>query len=221
MKKKLNTAVLILLMIVAVILIFNQPLKNWTIRWLGQQQMNQVTTTAIARGKQTSGEFDFNQVDSISARQVAQASLRQKDIAVLGKLAIPSVDLYLPIVKGVSNIALSVGAGTMKPDQQLGRGNYALAGHDMTDTGILFAPLARVKIDQDIYLTNLKHIYVYRVTRKKKIAPEQTTIIDDVAGQKLVTLITCADGGQKRWAIQGKLLGRKKTTKQNLMVFNK
>lgn len=221
MKKKVKNSVLILFMTVAVLLIFNQPLKNWAIRWLGHRQMNQVTTSAIARNEQKSGEFDFSQVDSISAGQVAKASLRQQDIAVLGKIAVPSVDLYLPIVKGVSNIALSVGAGTMKPNQKLGQGNYALAGHDMIDTGILFAPLARVQVGQDIYLTNLKRIYVYQVTVKKKIVPEATTIIDDVVGKKLVTLITCADGGTKRWAIQGELTGIKKATKRNLKVFDK
>lgn len=56
----------------------------------------------------------------------------------VGAIAIPSVHMYLPILKGLSNDSLSTGGGTMRPDQKMGHGNYPLAGHYMTANGSLF-----------------------------------------------------------------------------------
>ncbi|MDN6779997.1 MAG: class A sortase, partial [Lactobacillus sp.] len=37
--------------------------------------------------------------------------------------------------------------------------------------------------------------------------------------KKIVTLITCADGGANRWAIRGNLIKTEKATADNLRVF--
>jgi len=121
---------------------------------------------------------------------------------IIGSIAIPSVDMQLPIVKGVGNAALAVGAGTMKPNQSLGQGNYALAGHYFEEKDILFSPLYKASIGDTIYITDLTNIYEYQLASKKIIAATDIYVIDDIPNKTVLTLITCADNGTKRLAIQ-------------------
>ncbi len=53
--------------------------------------------------------------------------------------------LICPFFKGLSNVALLTGAGTMKEDQVMGKNNYALASHRTEDGVSLFSPLERTK----------------------------------------------------------------------------
>ena len=57
--------------------------------------------------------------------------------------------------KGLDNVGLYYGAGTMKETQQMGKGNYALASHHVFGiTGasnmLIFSPLDRAKAGMKI-----------------------------------------------------------------------
>ena len=67
-----------------------------------------------------------------------KAQFENKNLPVIGAIAIPSVEINLPIFKGLSNVALLTGAGTMKENQVMGKNNYALASH-RTEDGVLQA----------------------------------------------------------------------------------
>ncbi|BDP76468.1 hypothetical protein EfmAA242_06960 [Enterococcus faecium] len=41
----------------------------------------------------------------------------------------------------MDNTSLLYGAGTLSPDQEMGKGNYALASHRATNPELLFTPL--------------------------------------------------------------------------------
>lgn len=65
--------------------------------------------------------FDFDSVESLSTEAVMKAQFENKNLPVIGAIAIPSVEINLPIFKGLSNVALLTGAGTMKEDQVMGK----------------------------------------------------------------------------------------------------
>ena len=112
----------------------------------------------------------------------------------------------------------------MKETERMGIGNYALAGHHMKDGSLLFGPLENVKKGDKIYLADKHHVYVYETTLKTVVDKHDTNYIDDVQGQNLVTLITCASGmtgESRRVIVQGELLCKKPANKKNLKVFNK
>lgn len=48
----------------------------------------------------------------------------------------------------------------------------------------------------------MENIYEYKLTIKKVIAATDVYVIDDIPNQTVLTLITCADNGTKRLAIQ-------------------
>lgn len=113
------------------------------------------------------------------------------DSNAIDRLAIPSVSMRLPFFYDLNNNNLAQGAGTMKPNQVLGKGNYALAGHYMTDAGNLFSPLKRIQTAAYVYLSDNQQVYTYQVTNKQTIDEHQIYVIDDVPGKKLLTLVTC------------------------------
>lgn len=206
-------------MILGLALIFNEQIKSFVVDHMSQNRIENISKKDIEKNNKKDGEFDFKKVKSIGAGQIAKAAVTG-DIPVIGKLAIPSLNMKLPIAKGLSDPVLSSGAGTMKPDQVMGEGNYALAGHYMTDRGILFSPLERSQLGKLVYITDLNKVYTYKITYKKVIDPYQTQIINDVAGKSIITLITCADGGMNRWAIQGELVSVDNANNKTLQVFN-
>lgn len=52
------------------------------------------------------------------------------DVYLRGQISIPGYDVNVPIYEGIAPSTLAWGAGTSKPGQQMGKGNYALQAHN-------------------------------------------------------------------------------------------
>lgn len=210
-KKRLkNTLInlgLFLLLLLGLALVFNRQIKQFLMsKTSARYQIEQVTREQIEANKQVEATFDFAAVESASLEAVLQAQLSGKVLPVIGGIAVPSVEIQLPIFKGLGNEALLFGAGTFSPEQQMGQGNYALASHRIEQSTILFTRLEEVKMGDVIYLTDLDQIYVYETIESKRIEAYQVEVIEEVPDQTLVTLITCGEAaGITRWMVQGKL----------------
>lgn len=209
--------VAIILLIVGLGMIFNSQIRDIMVRQNQTTALKKLNKETVKKNQKKEGMFDFSKVEEIDFGQVTKSRMKNTADAI-GAIAVPSVNMYLPIVKGLSNDAMSTGGGTMRPDQVMGKGNYPLAGHYMTAKGVLFSPLENTKIGEKVYLTNLDKIYVYRIYMKKIVDPTAVWLVDNTK-QNIVTLITCADGGVNRWAIRGKLITEKPATDKNLQVF--
>ncbi|MGE7114224.1 class A sortase [Lysinibacillus sp. NPDC047702] len=200
---KLKLTLLISMLIVGLLLIFINPIQNAIIAHLSHQlNTTEISAEEIEKNNQVDVDYIFEDVQSLSIAEVLKAQTMANKMPVIGSIAVPSVDMQLPIVKGVGNVALAVGAGTMKPNQSLGQGNYALAGHYFEEKDILFSPLYKASIGDSVYITDLTNIYEYQLTTKKVIAATDVYVINDIPNKTVLTLITCADNGTKRLAIQ-------------------
>lgn len=208
----------IILLLVGIALIFNKQIRNQIISHNQNQAMTSLTRKKVQENQKKKGMFDFSKVKEVDFSQVAK-SARQNNADAIGALAIPDVNMHLPILLGMSDDAMATGGGTMRPGQKMGKGNYPLAGHYMTSKGILFSPLEDTKIGELVYLTNLKKVYVYKIYMKKIVNPYAVYLVNNTK-KPIVTLITCADGGANRWAVRGNLIKTMKATKSNLKVFN-
>lgn len=222
-KKKTNISRIILrvlgiiLLIVGVALIFNKQISNQMIRHNQQSTLNGLNKSKVTENLRKKGMYDFSKVKSLGIAQATRSQVK-KTSGAIGALAIPDVNMYLPVMLGMSDDAMSTGGGTMRADQVMGKGNYPLAGHYMTAKGILFSPLEDVKKGELVYLTNLNKVYVYRIYMKKIVDPTAVWLVDNTK-KNIVTLITCADGGKNRWAIRGNLIKTEKATDNNLKIF--
>lgn len=202
-RNKLKLALLLCVLIIGLLLIFITPIQNVLITRMSDQfNAVEYSTDDIKRNNQLDADFEFEAVQSLSIAEVLQAQIKASKMPVIGSIAVPSVHMQLPILKGVGNAVLAIGAGTMKPNQQLGQGNYALAGHYFEEKDILFSPLYQAQIGDIIYVTDMSNVYEYQLATKKIIAATDVYIVDDIPNQTTLTLITCAEKGSKRLALQ-------------------
>lgn len=174
-KKKTNISTIIIriaaiiLLIVGLVLIFNKQIRNQMVKQNQSKALSSLTVKKVEQNQKKKGMFDFDKVKEIDFAQVTRSKVKDTSDAI-GALAIPEVNMYLPVMLGLSDSAMATGGGTMRANQKMGKGNYAIAGHYMTAQGVLFSPLEDSKKGQLIYLTDLKKVYVYKIYMKKKSA---------------------------------------------------
>lgn len=168
----------------------------------------QLTPVAPVKSEPVEVSFDFEEVQSLTIWDVLKAQASKKNLSVIGSIHIPEVDMTLPILKGVGESSLIAGAGTMKPEQQMGEGNYALASHYIEGKNVLFGPLYHLKQGDSIFLTDLDYMYEYKTTLIAVIEATDVQVIDDVGNQTLLTLITCTENGSKRLLVQAEFVER-------------
>ena len=186
------------LILLSLALIFNAQIRDIFMVWnTNKYQVSQVTKEKIEENKETEGNFDFDSVKSISSEAVLAAQWDAQQLPVIGGIAIPEVEINLPIFKGLDNVNLFYGAGTMKANQKMGEGNYSLASHHIftaeNGSQMLFSPLVNAKAGLKIYLTDKDKVYTYEIREVKHVTPDRVDEIEDREGVKEITLVTCVD----------------------------
>ena len=198
-RRNLLTNILaVFLILLSLVLIFNSKIRNMFMVWnTNKYQVSQVTKEKIEENKEAEGNFDFDSVKSISSEAVLAAQWDAQQLPVIGGIAIPEVEINLPIFKGLDNVNLFYGAGTMKPNQKMGEGNYSLASHHIftaeNASQMLFSPLVNAKEGMKIYLTDKEKVYTYVIREVKHVTPDRVDEIEDREGIKEITLVTCVD----------------------------
>lgn len=168
--------------------------------------------------EETGITYDFEQVDFISA--IPEDVTLNRNL-LRGQILMPDVEMNLPIVEGVSNENLYTGASTMKPDQEMGVGNYALAGHLVPSQDLLFSPLKRAEQGMNIYVSNMDQVYTYTVARTFEVDPTSIEVISDEQGDGLLTLVTCSNlEGDGRLIVQAELTNQQHINEIDQDLYN-
>ena len=218
------------LILLSLALIFNSKIRNIFMVWnTNKYQVSQVSKEKLEENNNSEGNFDFNSVKAISSEAVLSAQWDAQQLPVIGGIAIPEVEINLPIFKGLDNVNLFYGAGTMKPNQKMGEGNYSLASHHIftaeNASQMLFSPLVNAKKGMKIYLTDKDKVYTYDIREVKHVTPDRVDEIDDREGINEITLVTCVDyDATERIIVKGDLKEIKpysETPKDVIDAFNK
>lgn len=149
----------------------------------GKQQFSVDPSKVDYSGKDVK-PLTVKSMEKVNAVQVIQS-------VGVGTIEIPRIGLKLPILEGISQENLSVGAGTMKAGQVLKQGNFVLAGHYMTDKGLLFGGIQQVKVGDQIVVTYQSEQATYQVTETKVISKDDGYVTFDSEGDGILTLLTC------------------------------
>lgn len=205
----------LILLVIGIVIMINQA---WPVVqvYLNQQDVAVANYTAEElqenASDQSNGQFDFNEVRNVSATEVNQVRADiesgEADLDVLGAVAIPDANLNTAVIKGMSDVAMLSGAGTMFPDQVMGQGNYTLASHHIGyGTDILLNNISdSVTVGDKIYLTDLTNVYVYETFFVEAVNPDQVQYISqEVTANPIITLMTCTADLTQRWIVQGNL----------------
>ena len=125
---------------------------------------------------------------------------------MIGEIYVPDVGIHIPILEGLTNENLWLASATMKPNQVMGEGNYAIAGHYMLDKSLLFTPLENSREGQKVYITDKRTVYEYTIKSIRQMDPSNGHVINNSEGDGLVTLVTCSDPwGTARIIVRGEL----------------
>ncbi len=222
-----NTLIVILLL-VGLTLVFNKPIRNMLMTFkINSYQVSNFSAEQLKNNKKAKGNFNFSQVRAVDFKSVL-ASQSVQNLPVIGGLAIPELSINLPVFLGVESNQLLFGAGTMKENQVMGQGNYALASHHVFGiTGasdLLFSPLQNAKVGMKIYLTDKTNIYQYTIGKVYSVSPQDVAVIEDHLGQNEVTLVTCTDAqATARIIVNGSLSAQypfDRASKTVLKAFN-
>lgn len=173
------------------------------------------------------GDFTNGKGGDISLKQLKKDAKAGYPVYKRGEIAFPrqrgvSVGIHVAIFEGTSVTALAYGAGTAKPNEQMGQGNYALSAHNMADNVTYFSPLQNkihTKYRPYAFVTDKKSIYEYRIFNQthdpkgKVIVPltDIAVLADDPTGKAQLTLTTCYEtppdyaNAKKRVIVRGEL----------------
>lgn len=215
--------IFLIVLLIGILFTFHEPIKNWLV-FMGMDSMEIDTVSAdeMDRNNKKQTSFNFEEVKELDIKTILMANLHKDEITVIGGISIPSVNMNLPIGKGTSIYTLALTAGTMKENQLMGEGNYALAGHHMKREDLLFSPLFKVEKGAVVYLTDLKYVYEYQIDEQRTIEATDVEVIEDVEGEKLLTLITCDNYGEDRLLTRGHFIEKipiEKATSEMLDAF--
>ncbi|MCW8790805.1 class A sortase [Enterococcus faecium] len=122
----------------------------------------------------------------------------------LGTIEIPKIDLRLSIFKGKPYVndknkedLMLYGAVTNKKNQKMGKGNYVLASHIISNSNLLFTSINQLEKGDIITLKDSVYTYKYTVYNNFIVSKDETWILNDIKDYNILTLYTCYDDNTK------------------------
>jgi sortase A len=107
--------------------------------------------------------------------------------SLVGRIAIPRLDVSTIVLEGVSSTTLLRGAGHIPETALPGdRGNVGIAAHRDS----FFRALQDIRKNDTIRLETLEGTFRYRVDWTRIVNPEEIAVLDDT-GAPALTLVTC------------------------------
>lgn len=198
MKNQLCSLFSVLLILAGLTLIFLPNLSSRVIEKRTEENalvVEEVLAETLQANLASESEFDFDSILEVSPSQTFLAAKEIDDNLLLGQLLIPSIDLNLAVYNGVTNSILHAGVGTMRPNLEMGQGNFPIAGHYASNKNALFGDLISVAIGDLVYLTDNDQLYEYQVYETKIVEPTEIEWIqEDIAeknGEPILSLMNC------------------------------
>lgn len=161
-----------------------------------------VGTSLVTKNHQNVLREEFERVvenpvvePSGSATPSASPSSKRTSSRAIALLKIPSIDVDVLVVEGVSLSRLSFGPGRYPSTAKFGsQGSSAVAGH-RTGWGSPFINLDKLRAGDEIEVESIDGVrYRYRVTKRIIVGPEATWVLDgnpDSTATSQLTLTTC------------------------------
>ncbi|MDY6065151.1 MAG: class A sortase [Finegoldia sp.] len=155
-----------------------------------------VSHEQMVSNKKKEFKNNFDAVNNISTKNTLMNFTSIDQEGIIGQIIIPDEDISLPINYGVTDEHLLSGSATMREDQEMGVGNYPLAGHYVSKNGPLFSRIHNLTKGQKIFVTDKDTIFEYEVI--DKVMTDQYAFYmleDDMTEQynnkPIISLMTC------------------------------
>ena len=194
------------------LLYWSPNISQYLIKSKGAREIN-ISQAAMKNNLKKKTEFNVDDVAPLTTKELLSHQFSKTDLPGIGILSIPDINLELPVFNGITSETMMYGAGTAKPNQVMGEGNYALASHTIFNTldgeimkNILFGNLINAQLGQSIFLTDKNKVYEYRIDNIYTAHVSQGNIIDNHDKKREITLYTYTTlTGNERLVVQGSL----------------
>ena len=121
-------------------------------------------------------------------------------------IEIPSIKLSQALVEGISDDVLKYFLGHFNDSAAPGeKGNFAVAGHRVSDYTDAFINLYKVKAGDEVIVKAHDKKYTYVVEDNFIVEPEDVHVLDDTK-EATMTLVTCTVGAKQRVIVKGRLI---------------
>ena len=158
-----------------------------------QNELLEAFESQLAEGDNENTEEEVN-LDSING---------YTPIAIM---EIPSIKLKQPVVEGITEDVIKYFLGKFPESTMPGEvGNFAVAGHRVSDFTDAFINLYKVQPGDNVIVTTKDGKYTYEVEESFIVDPEQVEVLENADYEK-ITLITCTIGSKRRVIVTGKLI---------------
>ena len=158
-----------------------------------QNELLEAFESQLAEGDNENTEEEVN-LDSING---------YTPIAIM---EIPSIKLKQPVVEGITEDVIKYFLGKFPESTMPGEvGNFAVAGHRVSDFTDAFINLYKVNPGDNVIVTTKDGKYKYEVEESFIVDPEQVEVLENADYEK-ITLITCTIGSKRRVIVTGKLI---------------
>ena len=174
--------------------------------------VEEISYDEIEENQARDAVFDYSSIRDVSISTVLSNSSYFNNKSIIGFISIDDLNIHLPILKGVTDTNLLVGATTMRQSQEMGKGNYPLAGHYLRSKRTLFGPLLDIKIGTIVKITNKRVVYEYEVYDTKIVPETAMYMLEDKEaedrGKPIISLMTCyfTSSNGKRFFVLGELI---------------
>ena len=160
-----------------------------------QNELLEAFESQLAEGDNENTEEEVN-LDSING---------YTPIAIM---EIPSIKLKQPVVEGITEDVIKYFLGKFPESTMPGEvGNFAVAGHRVSDFTDAFINLYKVKPGDNVIVTTKDGKYTYEVEESFIVDPEQVEVLENADYEK-ITLITCTIGSKRRVIVTGRLIDK-------------
>ncbi len=188
----------IILIGLGLILIITPNIRNVLVKSKTKEinkMIDAISYDDILENQELDVEFNYEAVEDVGVASVLFSSIGFDNKNLIGQLTIPDLDIELPLLKGLTNSNLSVGAATMKDDQVMGERNYSVSGHNMKNKDILFGRLMDIEVGTTVYITDKNEIFEYDIYDTVVVPDTAMYMIEDLEAEKkgkpIISLMTC------------------------------
>lgn len=205
----------LILILVGITIISIPHLNNLLIKQKVNKSIDiieEISYEEIENNESRDADFDYSSVRDVSLTTVLSNRNKINYDLLIGYISIDDLNIYLPILKGVTDENLLVGATTMKENQEMGKGNYTLAGHYIRDKKTLFGPLLDIEIGTLVRISNKRVVYEYEIYDTRIVQDTAMYMLEDKRaedkGKPIISLMTCyfTSKNGKRFFALGKLV---------------
>lgn len=171
----------------------------------GPERIDQLVAARKYNDALSSGvRLDANTNVPTGAGSSTDTSLVYKDILstgaseVMARVKIPTIDVDLPIYHGTSDEVLLKGVGHLEGSHLPigGKDTHSvLTAHRGLASATMFSNLDKVKVGDTFTVEVFGEVLTYQVRETKVVDPDDTDTLLTVAGDDLVTLVTCTPLG--------------------------